>query len=114
MKRLTQTFEENGEKFACLPECKNGCIYGLSRLQSGCRCHNFAKILERLSVLEDILGDDYDIDRLWKLVQAYNEGRYIIMKYAEREGLSRLMELAEADRQERVVVLPVKPGYDEK
>lgn len=74
MKRLTQTFEENGEKFACLPECKNGCIYGLSRLQSGCRCHNFAKILERLSVLEDILGDDYDIDLLWKLVKAYNEG----------------------------------------
>ena len=110
MERLTQTFEENGQKFACLPECKNGCVYGLSRLQSGCRCHNFAKILDRLSVLEDILGDNYDLDHLRELVTAYNEGRYIIMKDAEREGVSRLVELAEADRQERVVVLPVKPG----
>lgn len=112
MERLTQTFEENGQKFACLPECKNGCVYGLSRLQSGCRCHNFAKILDRLSVLEDILGDDYDLDHLRKLVTAYDEGRYIIMKEAERQGVSRLVELAEADRDGRVVVLPCKVEDD--
>lgn len=79
MKRLTQTFEENGEKFACLPECKNGCIYGLSRLQSGCRCHNFAKILDRLSALEDILGDDYDLDRLRELVEVDRDGRVVVL-----------------------------------
>lgn len=66
--------------------------------------------LHFIANIEDILGDDYDLDRLRELVTAYNEGRYIIMKDAEREGVSRLVELAEADRDERVVVLPCKIG----
>lgn len=69
----------------------------------------YSHIWKRLNAIEDILGDDYDLDRLWELVTAYNEGRYIIMKDAEREGVSRLVELAEADRDGRVVVLPFSP-----
>lgn len=70
----------------------------------------YSHIWKRLNAIEDILGDGYDLDRLRELVTAYNEGRYIIMKDAEREGVSRLVELAEADRDERVVVLPCKIG----
>lgn len=44
----------------------------------------YSHIWKRLNAIEDILGDDYD--------------------------LGRLRELVEADRDERVVVLPVKPG----
>lgn len=70
----------------------------------------YSHIWKRLNAIEDILGDDYELDRLRELVTAYNEGRYIIMKDAEREGVSRLVELAEADRAGRCVVLPCKVG----
>ena len=67
-------------------------------------------VYNRLAFIEDILGDDYDLDRLRDLVKADREGRYIIMRYAEREGVDRLRELAQADREDRCVVLPVKVG----
>ena len=73
----------------------------------------YSHIWKRLNAIEDILGDDYDLDRLRELVTAYNEGRYIIMKDAEREGVSRLVELAEADREGRVVVLPSREAAEE-
>ena len=59
----------------------------------------------RLSQIEDILGDEYDLDLVQKLIQAYREGRYIILKEPEQEGVSRLRELAQADRDGRCVVL---------
>lgn len=42
------------------------------------------EIADRLAAIEDILGDDYDLDRL--------------------------RELAQADREERCVVMPCQPG----
>ena len=36
-------------------------------------------IVERLSEIEDILGDDYDLDRLRELVQADREGRCVVL-----------------------------------
>lgn len=65
---------------------------------------------ERLRDIENILGDEYDLDLLQKQIQAYREGRYIILKEPEQAGVSRLRELAQADREERCVVLPVKSG----
>ena len=61
---------------------------------------------DRLAAIEDILGDEYDLDLLQKQIQAYREGRYIILKEPEQAGVSRLRELAQADREERCVVLP--------
>lgn len=34
---------------------------------------------ERLKLLEDVLGDNYDLDRLRELVQADREGRYVVL-----------------------------------
>lgn len=65
---------------------------------------------ERLRDIEDILGDEYDLDLLQKQIQAYREGRYIILKEPEQAGVSRLRELAQADREGRCVVLPCKFG----
>lgn len=42
--------------------------------------------------------------------KADREGRYIVLRDAEQEGVKRLRELAEADKDERVVVLPCKVG----
>lgn len=33
----------------------------------------------RLADIEDILGDDYDLDRLKELVEADREGRYVVL-----------------------------------
>ena len=62
-------------------------------------------IINRLAAIENILGDEYDLDLVQKLIQAYREGRYIIMKEPEQAGVSRLRELAQADREGRCVVL---------
>ena len=66
--------------------------------------------IHRLVTIEDILGDEYDLDLLQKQIQAYREGRYIILKEPEQAGISRLRELAQADREGRCVVLPCKPS----
>ena len=62
--------------------------------------------IHRLATIEDILGDEYDLDLVQELIQAYREGRYIILKEPEQAGVSRLRELAQADRDGRCVVLP--------
>ena len=68
--------------------------------------------IHRLVTIEDILGDEYDLDLLQKQIQAYREGRYIILKEPEQAGISRLRELAQADREGRCVVLPCKVEDD--
>lgn len=37
------------------------------------------KTYQRLSAIEEILGDDYDLDRLKELVEAYKEGRCAVL-----------------------------------
>ena len=49
-------------------------------------------------------------ERCAEFARADAEGRYIVMRDAEREGVARLRELAEADKDGRVVVLPCKVG----
>lgn len=48
------------------------------------------KIALRLAAIENILGDDYDFGLLSDLLTAYKEGRCIIMRDAEQEGVARL------------------------
>ena len=49
-------------------------------------------------------------ERCAEFARADAEGRYIVMRDAEQEGVARLRELAEADRDGRLVVLPCKVG----
>ena len=49
-------------------------------------------------------------ERCAKFARADAEGRYIVMRDAEQEGVARLRELAEADKDGRLVVLPCKAG----
>lgn len=39
----------------------------------------YSHIWKRLAAIEDILGDDYDLDRLKELVQADREGRCVVL-----------------------------------
>ena len=45
-----------------------------------------------------------------KYAKADREGRYIVLRDAEQEGVKRLHELAKADKDGRLVVLPCKVG----
>lgn len=47
----------------------------------------------RLAAIEDILGDDYDLDRLRELVQADKDGRCVVLpdiKYTSEDGENAL------------------------
>lgn len=49
-------------------------------------------------------------ERCAEFARADAEGRYIVMRDAEQEGVARLRELGEADKDGRLVVLPCKAG----
>lgn len=49
-------------------------------------------------------------ERCAEFARADAEGRYIVMRDAEQEGVARLRELAEADKDGRVMVLPFTRG----
>ena len=60
------------------------------------------KVWERLKAYEDT---GLEPERCAEFARADAEGRYIVMRDAEQEGVARLRELAEADRAGRLVVL---------
>ena len=70
-------------------------------------CPSFERLVERLAAYEDT---GMTPKRCAEFAQADAEGRYIAMRDAEQEGVARLRELAEADKDGRVVVLPCNPG----
>ena len=61
-------------------------------------------------LLREYLDTGLTPKRCAEFAQADAEGRYIVMRDAEQEGVARLRELAKADKDGRVVVLPCKPG----
>lgn len=78
MERLTMWYD--GNNAICNDEnCDSDCCPFADPV-----CEHVQNIIDRLDAIEDILGDDYDLDRLQKLV--------------------------EADRAGMVMVIPCKPG----
>lgn len=61
----------------------------------------------RLAAYEDT---GLEPERCAEFARADAEGRYIVMRDAEQEGVARLRELAEADKDGRLVVLPFTSG----
>lgn len=81
MERLTYDFALGGNhcwqvKGADNLECREVCE---RQGDDGCKTCPIAKAFERLAAIEDILGDEYDLDRLRELAQADREGK--IPKY---------------------------------
>lgn len=81
MKRLTYDFEIGGNhcwqvKGADNLECREVCE---RQGDSGCKTCPIAKAFDRLAAIEDILGDEYDLERLRELVQADREGRCVVL-----------------------------------
>ena len=65
------------------------------------------RCVERLAAYEET---GLTPERCAEFARADAEGRYIVMRDAEQEGVARLRELAEADKDGRLVVLPCKVG----
>ena len=80
MERLTYDFCIAGKHYwqvkgADNLECSEVCK---SRDDEGCNGCPIADAFDRLAAIENILGDDYDLDRLKELVQADREGRCVV------------------------------------
>ena len=78
MERLTYDFCFNGVhcnqvKGADNLECSEVC-----EREGSCKECPIARAFDRLAAIEDILGDDYDLDRLRELIQADREGRCFV------------------------------------
>ena len=97
MERLT--FEGN---FCDIAQCRElPCPYNNACSQR--------KVCERLKAYEDT---GLTPERCAEFARADAEGRYIVMRDAEQEGVARLRELSEADKGGRLEVLPCKDWLD--
>lgn len=72
MGRLTKRYKGNdGYYMKCVMKCReNAC--------NEYECEKFEEFVNRMGKIEDILGDDYDLNRLRELVEAEQEGRCFI------------------------------------
>ena len=80
MERLTYDFCISGNhcwqvKGADNLECREVCQ---RQEDKGCKTCPIAKAFDRLAAYEDILGGEYDLDRLRELAQADREGRIVL------------------------------------
>ena len=91
MKRLTYDFEIGGNhcwqiKGADNLECREVCE---RQEDNGCKTCPISKAFDRLAAIEDILGDEYDLEKLKELVQAKREGRCVVLPvrgYTDKDG----------------------------
>ena len=74
MERLTERHykKSTGYYMKCSEYCE--------REESECfECERSDEIVDRLGVIEDILGNEYELDRLRELVEADREGRCVVL-----------------------------------
>ena len=81
MERLTiKRDEKNVFQSMYYAECKeyvDGC--GVISCPFDCPCEIEQALFDRLGAIEEILGDDYDLDRLRELVEADRDGRCVVL-----------------------------------
>ena len=100
MERLTEKHYLGTDHYM---KCSGNCNVDMDCID----CPSFDRLVERLAAYEDT---GLTPERCAEFARADAEGRYIVMRDAEQEGVARLRELAEADKDGRLVVLPCKVG----
>ena len=100
MERLTKKHYLGTDHYM---KCSGNCNVDMDCID----CPSFDCLVERLAAYEDT---GLTPERCAEFARADAEGRYIVMRDAEQEGVARLRELAEADKDGRLVVLPGKVG----
>ena len=107
MERLTKR-DNDGQAMMDCQKCKADWTGKHGKPMDSCTalyCRN--RLKDRLAAYEDT---GLTPERCAEFARADAEGRYIVMRDAEQEGVARLRELAEADKDGRLVVLPCKVG----
>lgn len=100
MERLTEKHYLGTDHYM---KCSGSCNVDMDCID----CPSFDCLVERLAAYEDT---GLTPERCAEFARANAEGRYIVMRDAEQEGVARLRELAKADKDGRVVVLPFTSG----
>lgn len=107
MKRLTKRSTDGQAMMDC-EKCKADWTGKHGKSMVDCTplyCRN--RLKDRLAAYEET---GLTPERCAEFARADAEGRYIVMRDAEQEGVARLRELAEADKDGRPVMLPCKVG----
>ena len=60
-------------------------------LEGTCEEYLFGDHADRLAAIEDILGDEYDLDELRELVQAKREGRCVVLPCKKGDTVWRIV-----------------------
>lgn len=91
MERLTMWYD--GNQAVCENEdCSSDCCPFAELV-----CKRVQEIIDRLAAIEDILGDDYDLDRLRELVEADRDGRCVVLPSVKQKDRDSLFDaLSEA------------------
>ena len=77
MERLTVRNKNGLADAVC---CGENCEYNNICETGGTgECGGMYEIIDRLAAIEDILGDEYELDRVRELVKADREGRCVVM-----------------------------------
>lgn len=100
MERLTEKHYLGTDHYVT---CSGNCNVDMDCIE----CPSFDRLVERLAAYEDT---GLEPERCAEFARADAEGRYIVMRDAKQEGVARLRELAEADKDGRLVVLPFTSG----
>ena len=93
MERLTYDFALGGNhcwqvKGADNLECREVCE---RQGDDGCKTCPIAKAFDHLAAIEDILGNEYDLDRLREMVQAKREGRCVVLPCKKGDTVWRIV-----------------------
>lgn len=93
MERLTYDFEIGGNHCwqvagADNLECREVCE---RQGDNGCKTCPIARAFDRLAAIEDILGDEYDLDELKEMVQAKRKGRCIVLPCKKGDTVWRIV-----------------------
>ena len=94
MKRLTYDFEIGGEHCWQVEGADNLVCREICEMQendSGCKSCPIARAFDRLAAIEDILGDEYDLDELREMVQAKREGRCVVLPCKKGDTVWRIV-----------------------
>lgn len=68
--------------------------------------------IHRLVTIEDILGDDYDLDRLRELAQAERDGRCVVLPCKKGDTVYRIVnDVTPHITKDRCTDIKIKDGY---
>lgn len=105
MVRLTNKDYEPGDGYSI--RCSEQC----NQYICSADCQRYTAILYRLGQIEDILGDNYDLDRLQQLATADKAGKIAILKYAPGKIVYRTM-ITPDKKSGQIIIEKCKDEYD--